>query len=276
MESSLGFATYYQRVKVVEVHSEQELIDNVAHNVSLSIQEDFDITQRIKITEEITILGNGHKLTMQEPGSIYFQNTQNIFVLDLTLEGQGSDWDNNLDLMTFDNVQNVVIKNCTFSDGADECVGFKNGCDDISIMETLFTYTKPPKTVRVVDHNFALLIGKNADDKPVSGKHHVCLDNVSFIGDIRRCPRVRNAYVFMNRCTFNTTSLYTVGPENSELVFVDCKFINRDVHHPQFIHKFGDYKCIIVEKGQVVYKNPKFSQFNKPEFYEKYSDSRVW
>lgn len=266
MESSLGFATYYQRAKVVEVHSEQELIDNVAHNVALSIQEDFDITQRIKITDEITLLGNGHTLTMQEPGSIYFQNTQNIFVLDLTLEGQGSDWDNNLDLMTFDNVQNVIIKNCTFSDGADECICFKNGCDDISIMETLFTYTKPPKTIRGVDHNFALLIGKNADDKPESGLHHVTLYRVVFKGNVRRCPRVRHSLVHMIECSFESTSGYTVGPENSELIFIDCSFGARNYDHPKFIRKFGDYKCLVMSNGKTLYKNPKFSQFNLPVY----------
>lgn len=263
----------------ISVFSQEDLIKGLQEDhVTINICDNFSVDQRIVVnTKELVIHGQNYSLEFQESGSLYFQDTNAISISDLSISGQGSDWENNLDLLTFDHVEMIHLSGCFFSDGADECVCFKNGCDEIFLTDCTFTYTKPPKSLRErKNHNFALLIGKNANDKPASGKHHVYLDNVSFIGNIRRCPRVRNAYVFMRKCTFNTTSLYTVGPENSELIFVDCKFVNRDIKHPQFIHKFGDYKCIVVENDLVVYKNPKFSQFNKPEFYENYSDSRIW
>ena len=267
MESSVGFGKFYKRSNIVDVSSEKEFIKSLSEEATISIVTDFDITQLIKISNSITILGNHHTLTVQESGSLYFQNTKNIFVLDIAFNGQGSDWDNNLDLLTFDNVLNVVLDGCVFADGADECVCFKNGCDNITISNSVFTYTKPPKgTKGGIDHNFALLVGKNSDDKPTSGKHHLTLYKVTFKGNIRRCPRVRHSLVHMIECSFESTSIYTVGPENSELVFVDCQYKSRNYDSPLFIRKFGDYKCIVLSSGKAIYKNPKFSTFNLPEY----------
>ena len=265
MESSLKNGVPTGRSSV-PVFSQEDLIKGLQEDADIVISADFDVDKRIVVSKDTVIKGMWFNLTLQESGSLYFKNSKSVYIENLHVNGQGSDWENNLDLITFDNVENVTIIGCSFADGADECVCCKNGCENINLANCVFTYTKPPKSWRDgKNHNFALLIGKNADDKPISGKHHVCLDNVSFIGDIRRCPRVRNAYVCMRKCTFNTSSLYTVGPENSELVFIDCEFVNRDIRHPQFIHKFGDYKCIVISNGEVLYKNPKFSQFNIPE-----------
>lgn len=271
MEGNIGFGKCYKRDAVVEIADEEELINSLKDNVCISIANDFTISKRIKIKNSITISGNGNVITMEESGSLYFQDTKDIFVENITINGCGSDWDNNLDLLTFDNVQNIVVNNCTFRDGADECVCLKNGCDNITISNTTFAYTRKPITLRNgKDHNFALLIGKNPEDKPISGKHHVTLYRVTFLGPVRRCPRVRNGLVHLIECEFNNNHIYSVGPENSELVFINCIYFGEPDGYKRenFIRKFGDYKCIVINKGETLYKNPKFSEFNLPEYYK--------
>lgn len=270
MEGDLiGFGALYinKNLKgnvVVEVSNQEEFKAALKDNITISVSNDFDLFDRVVIEfNNVVINGNGHVITVQESGSVYFKNTHDIYITDISFEGQGSDWENNLDLLTFDNVQNIIVDKCVFKDGADECVGIKNGSDYITISNTTFTYTKSPKTIQErKNHNFALLIGKNKDDKPESGKFHITLYKVQFEGDIRRCPRMRNGICHIINCTFNTPSLYTIGPENSEIILIDCNVIKTN----QFIHKFGDYKCLIMENGKEIYKYPKFSQFNLPEY----------
>ena len=265
MESNIiGFGRIISKDKVCHINTQQELIDGIKSDICLCLDSDIVIDQRILITTPIEIDGNNHLLDVQESGSLYFKDTKDIYIHDLTICGQGSDWENNLDLLTFDHVNNIVVDRCYITDGADECIGIKNGSDYITISNCTFTYTKKPITIREhKNHNFAILIGKNKDDKPSSGIFHVTLYRDKFIGDIRRCPRIRNGLCHIIECEYDTTSVYAIGPELSELVMIDCT-IKRRAH--EMIHKFGDFKQIVIEVGEIKYKNPKFSQFNLPDY----------
>ena len=264
MESNInGFGHVISKIKTCPIKTQQELINSIESGVCLCLDNDIVIDERIVISMPIEIDGQGHLLDVQESGSLYFKDTQDIYIHDVKVIGQGSDWENNLDLLTFDHVSNIVIDKCYIADGADECVGIKNGSDYITISNCVFTYTKKPITIsQKKNHNFAILIGKNKDDKPESGIFHVTLYRDRFEGDIRRCPRIRNGLCHIIECEYDTTSVYAIGPELSELVLIDCA-VKRRPH--EMIHKFGDFKQIVIESGEIKYKNPKFSQFNLPD-----------
>lgn len=265
MESNIiGFGHIVSKKNIIHISTQQELIDGIKAETCLCLDNDITIDQRIVITSSIEIDGCNHILDVQEPGSLYFKNTQDIYIHDIKVIGQGSDWENNLDLLTFDHVTNIIVDNCYIADGADECIGIKNGSDYITISNCTFTYTKKPITIREhKNHNFAILVGKNKDDKPESGTFHVTLYRDKFVGDIRRCPRTRNCLCHIIECEYDTTSVYAIGPELSEIVLIDST-IKRRAH--EMIHKFGDFKQIVIESGEVRYVNPKFSQFNLPKY----------
>ena len=94
-------------------------------------------------------------------------------------------------------------------------------------------------------HSYSILIGKNRDDIPESGKYHVYMNRCLFKGGSGRNPRCRHSIVYLKNCVWKGIKDYIIGPENSD-VYIDGGRIENCMC--PILSPYGQYKSILIKR----------------------------
>lgn len=225
-------------LEAVEVSTLEELASGLTVNGSvLVITEDIVFSEPliVKGVENITILGKNGSVklinldqTKEKSGVLYFQDSKNIVIRNLTFIGPGAYDCDGYDLLCFDGVEDVWVDHCEFWDGIDENFSIKGISNRITVSWCKFGYKKEAKIdeEHEKDHRFSNLIGSRGDDKPLDGTYKITWAFCWWTdGCVSRMVRGRNASLHMLNCYWNSKDTkYCIGAENLDAYVEGCNF----------------------------------------------------
>ena len=222
----------------VEVSTLEELVSGLTVNGSvLVITEDLVFTEPliVKGAENITILGKNGSVkltnldqTKEKSGVLYFQDSKNIVIRNLTFIGPGAYDCDGYDLLCFKGVEDAWVDHCEFWDGIDENFSIKGISNRITVSWCKFGYKNKPKIdeEHFKDHRFSNLVGCRRDDKPLDGTYKITWAFCWWTdGCVSRMVRGRNASLHMLNCYWDSKeTTYCIGAENLDAYVEGCVF----------------------------------------------------
>lgn len=221
------------------------------------VDEDLDVHNSITIKDSNHIIfdGQNHTIDIRKGGYLNFKNCNHVKICNLTIVGNPEGCAEGAISLQINTCTHVLIENCTFIDGEDEQLSIKNHSDYITITCCKFIHNSN------ANHTFSILVGKDREDVPESGKYHVTVHQCYFNGGCGRQPRFRNSIMHLLNCIWDRKcSFYIIGPEKSEIIIDRCFLRSNST----FIGRFGDFTYKIFD-----------SDITMKSRYDKYKDETL-